>query len=110
MGVCAPILLLLTWFFGLLLSSVIWFSSVAEPLPINGVTYYVCRENWSSVWSERLYTLVLFVVVFAFPLICLSYVYFSIYRTLSRHSAPGNANAARDYAQTQAKKKVDSEG
>lgn len=102
----APIIVALTWLIGFLLSLVIWFSSKAEELVVGNVTYYDCRENWANPHQEQIYTVTLFLVVFAIPLLILIYVYGSISLTLWSHSAPGNANAVRDGVQSQAKIKV----
>ena len=103
----APIIVALTWLIGFMLSLIMWFSSKAEPfITIDNITYYDCRENWPNKQQEQLYTVALFFVVFALPLLILIYVYGSISLTLWSHSAPGNANAIRDGAQSQAKIKV----
>lgn len=108
----APIVVSLTWLLGFILSLVIWFFSEATPLiTINSadngnITYYDCRENWGSMTNEQIYTMTLFLIVFAIPLLILIYVYGSITAKLWTHSAPGNRNAARDGAQSRAKRKV----
>lgn len=103
----APVVVFLTWLFGFLLSLIIWFSSTAEPfIVIKNITYYDCHENWSNKGNEQIYTVALFLIVFAIPLLCLLFFYGSICLKLWRHSAPGNANIARDAVQSQAKIKV----
>lgn len=101
-----PIIVVMTWLMGASLGLVIWFYSKAEPFVLNNVTYYDCHESWSSNEHEQIYTVCLFLVVFALPLILLIYFYGSICYKLWYHCAPGNANIARDVAQYQAKKKV----
>ncbi|KAJ6222629.1 hypothetical protein RDWZM_001174 [Blomia tropicalis] len=109
----APIVVSLTWLLGFILSLVIWFFSEATPLiTINSadngnITFYDCRENWGSMTNEQIYTMTLFLIVFAIPLLILIYVYGSITAKLWTHSAPGNRNAARDGAQSRAKRKID---
>ncbi|KPM10348.1 7 transmembrane receptor (rhodopsin family)-like protein 12 [Sarcoptes scabiei] len=102
----APIIVILTWLAGGTLGLVIWFFSKAEPFTINNVTYYDCRESWSSKHHEQIYTVALFLSVFALPLLCLIYFYGSICLKLWYHLPPGNANAVRDNVQFQAKRKV----
>nr|XP_027203077.1 RYamide receptor-like [Dermatophagoides pteronyssinus] len=104
----APIIIvILTWLFGCCLGGVIWFYSTIEPfIVINNITYYDCREMWSTDQHEQIYTVGLFIVVFALPLICLIYFYGSICYKLWYHCAPGNANIARDNVQYHAKQKV----
>lgn len=107
----APIIIvILTWLFGCCLGGVIWFYSTIEPfIVINNITYYDCREMWSTDQHEQIYTVGLFIVVFALPLICLIYFYGSICYKLWYHCAPGNANIARDNVQYHAKQKVSSD-
>ncbi|XP_046914595.2 prolactin-releasing peptide receptor [Dermatophagoides farinae] len=103
----APIIIvILTWLTGGCLGLMIWFYSNVEPFVINNVTYYDCREVWSTEQDEQIYTVGLFLSVFALPLLCLIFFYGSICYKLWYHCAPGNANAARDSAQCQAKRKV----
>lgn len=105
----APIIIvILTWLTGGCLGLMIWFYSNVEPFVINNVTYYDCREVWSTEQDEQIYTVGLFLSVFALPLLCLIFFYGSICYKLWYHCAPGNANAARDSAQCQAKRKVNS--
>lgn len=97
----------MTWLFGFLICLVVGFYSKAEPfITIQGITYYDCHETWSSKSGEQVYTVALFLIVFAVPLVCLVFVYGSISIKLWKHSAPGNAHVDRDNAQSNAKIKV----
>jgi hypothetical protein len=90
---------------GLALGSVIWYNSVAEPFQVANYTYYDCKETWNEE-SAQSYTLAIFTITFALPMIILTYVYGSVALKMFRHSLPGNADAARDEAQHIAKVKV----
>lgn len=78
---------------------------MAEPFQLGNDTYYDCKETWTEE-SGRTYTLAIFTITFALPMIILTYVYGSVAWKMFRHSTPGNADAARDEAQHIAKVKV----
>ncbi|XP_054157023.1 RYamide receptor-like [Oppia nitens] len=100
-----PYIVSAIWLLGIGLGSVTWFNSVAEPFVVNNETYYDCRETWTEQ-GKRTYTLNIFMITFALPLLVLSYVYGAVGYKMIRHSMPGNADAARDEAQHLAKVKV----
>ncbi len=68
-------------------------------------TYYDCRETW-DVSSGRIYTLVIFVVTFAAPVIILIFVYTTIAYHILRHVIPGNPDCLRDENQVNRKIKA----
>lgn len=100
-----PVIVAIIWILGLMLGFVIWYNSAAVPFQFGNETYYECKESWSEE-SGKMYTSVIFVITFALPMLILTYVYGSVAWKMLRHSAPGNADPARDEAQQQAKIKV----
>jgi hypothetical protein len=87
------------------LGLVIWFNSVAEPFEWGNKTLYDCKETWSPE-AGRIFTCAIFVITFALPMTILTFAYGSVALKMFRHSAPGNADLARDEAQHNAKMKV----
>jgi len=78
---------------------------VAEPFRWGNQTLYDCKETWSPE-SGKIYTCLVFVITFALPMTILTFAYGSVALKMFRHSAPGNADLARDEAQHNAKIKV----
>ena len=102
--------------FGLLIIGSIWVAAIilglihgthswAEPILIANETNYYCSEAWTSDQTYH-FTITVFLVTFAVPLILLSFTYGSIVFKIFRHSTPGNADLARDRAQHSSKVKV----
>lgn len=96
----------LIWFLALSLSSVQIIHSKAVPEYFGNETFYICREIWPSPLAERTYTVAIFLITFILPMIILVYTYTCIAWKMLNHISPGNANAARDEAQLEAKMKV----
>ncbi|RWS07417.1 substance-P receptor-like protein, partial [Dinothrombium tinctorium] len=95
------------WILGILLSSVHSVHSKAEEFSgHDNETYYDCREVWPDAFSERFYTMAIFVITFAFPMCVLCFTYASIGWKMLRHTSPGNADIVRDEVQLVQKMKV----
>jgi len=102
------ITVVIIWITAIGLSSVLLVHSKAEKVPYgNGTTYYYdCHEVWPNETTEQIYTMVIFIITFALPMIILTYTYASIGWKMFKHTSPGNADAVRDEAQLVAKQKV----
>lgn len=95
------------WTLAIALSSVqLLHSEAIETAYGNGTTYFDCREVWPDEYSEKMYTMAIFIITFALPMIILTYTYASIGWKMFKHTSPGNADAVRDGAQLVAKMKV----
>lgn len=75
--------------------TLIWVSSIIIPMPLlifckiltvaqNGFEYVLCEEVWPNLASRQTYTMVLFLVLYLFPLMAISILYFVIARSLRR--------------------------
>uniref|UniRef100_T1K3U4 G-protein coupled receptors family 1 profile domain-containing protein n=1 Tax=Tetranychus urticae TaxID=32264 RepID=T1K3U4_TETUR len=96
----------LIWFLALTASSTQLIHGKAVEEFSGNETIYICREVWPSPVAERTYTMIIFVITFVLPMIILVYTYTCIAWKMLNHTSPGNANAARDEAQLEAKMKV----
>ncbi|RWS30812.1 putative G-protein coupled receptor 83-like protein, partial [Leptotrombidium deliense] len=94
------------WILGISLASVQLIHSKAEEIVYKNVSYYDCHEVWPNQFIEKLYTMAIFVITFALPMLVLSFTYASIGWKMFRHTSPGNADALRDEAQLMQKTKV----
>ena len=77
--------------------------SRAVPFQYGEQTMYDCRETFDDYWG-RIYTLVIFVVTFAAPVVILIFVYSTIAYHILRHVIPGNPDCLRD--ENQINKKI----
>lgn len=104
----APTVIALIWLAALSLGLVCYFHSVAEPFTWynNQTVLYDCKEVWSSEEDAKLYTLGVFVVTFAGPMMLLMITYGSIGWKMWKHTMPGNAHFVRDEISLAAKRKV----
>ncbi|KAI1291842.1 putative G-protein coupled receptor 83 [Halotydeus destructor] len=99
--------IVLIWMAAIALASVQLIHSKAEKMMYgNNTIYYDCREIWPDDASEKIYTMTVFIITFALPMIILTYTYASIGYKMFMHSTPGNADVVRDEAQLVAKMKV----
>lgn len=75
--------------------ALIWVSSIIIPMPLlifckilivaqNGTEYILCEEVWPNLASRQAYTMILFLVLYLFPLMAISALYFIIARSLRR--------------------------
>lgn len=71
---------------------------------------YICQEKWSDPWQQSLYTIVLLVVQFCFPLAVISFNYGYILITVWGKKIPGEAHRDRDLRLARSKRKVNSAG
>jgi hypothetical protein len=68
--------------------------------------HWDCGEQWGSKEDGQSYTMVIFSVTFAVPLLSLAFTYTCVGRRLWLRASPGNADPTRDLAQLRAKRKV----
>ncbi|CAG2104837.1 unnamed protein product, partial [Medioppia subpectinata] len=99
------VIILIIWAMAIGLGSISWFNSVAEPFQFANKTLYDCKETW-SIETARTFTLVIFIITFALPIVVLTFAYGSVGMKMLRHTIPGNADLVRDEAQNSAKIKV----
>ncbi len=93
------------WFCGICFGSAQLFQTRAVRFEYDNNIYYDCREIW-DVSSGRIYTIVIFVVTFAAPVIILIFVYATIAYHILRHVIPGNPDCLRDENQVNRKIKA----
>ncbi|XP_042240707.1 RYamide receptor-like [Homarus americanus] len=97
------------WVFSVVISLVPLVVSDSERYDWDGEWYYECKENWPKTKNElyeKTYTVVLFVLTFALPVVGLGYTYLSIVGMMCSYRIPGNAEPSRDQQHLQAKVKV----
>ncbi|XP_068229236.1 prolactin-releasing peptide receptor-like [Palaemon carinicauda] len=97
------------WVFSLVISLASLVISDTQRFDWDGEWYYECKENWPHTPNEvyeKTYTVLLFVLTFALPVIGLGYTYLSIVGMMCSYKMPGNAEPSRDQQHLQAKVKV----
>ncbi|CAG2178488.1 unnamed protein product, partial [Oppiella nova] len=99
------VIIIIIWALAIGLGSISWYNSVAEPFQFANKTLYDCKETW-SMDTARTFTLAIFIITFALPILVLTYAYGSVGLKMLRHTIPGNADLVRDEAQNSAKIKV----
>ncbi|XP_054156931.1 substance-P receptor-like isoform X2 [Oppia nitens] len=99
------VIVLIIWFLAIGLGSISFFNSMAEPFEWANSTYYDCKETW-TLETARAFTLGIFIITFALPILILTFAYGSVGLKMLRHTTPGNADLVRDEAQHSAKLKV----
>jgi len=99
------IIISIIWLLGVLVGSSQLIKSRALLFYYGGSPYYDCREEWSDE-EGKIYTLFLFCITFALPVIILIYVYSMIGWHIMRHDIPGNPDLQRDEAHLITKIKV----
>jgi hypothetical protein len=93
------------WLLGVIVGSSQLIKSRAIPFSYGDDHYYDCREEWSQV-NGKIYTLFIFCLTFAFPVIALICVYLRIGLHIMNHVIPGNPDPNRDEAHFTTKIKV----
>ncbi|XP_033606134.1 gastrin/cholecystokinin type B receptor isoform X3 [Cryptotermes secundus] len=68
--------------------------------------HWECGEQWSSIEDGQTYTMLIFSVTFAVPLLSLAFTYTCVGRRLWLRASPGNADPTRDLTQLRAKRKI----
>ena len=98
--------------------TVIWFLSLAVPLPVailsriqtapdaNGVLRDQCIEDWPEMRHRYIYTLVIMVLQYFLPLFVLMFTYSRIAVVIWLTKAPGEAENNRDQRMAASKRKV----
>jgi hypothetical protein len=76
------------------------------PLQYGNKSYYDCRELWEGQITSKIYTILLFALMFIIPFLLLAFLYGSIGITMIRRISPGNADTNRDELQGLVKFKV----
>jgi hypothetical protein len=76
------------------------------PLQYGNKSYYDCRELWEGQITSKIYTILLFSLMFIIPFLLLAFLYGSIGVTLINRISPGNADPNRDEFQGLMKFKV----
>ncbi|XP_071550639.1 prolactin-releasing peptide receptor-like isoform X2 [Panulirus ornatus] len=97
------------WVFSVVISIVPLVVSDSERYDWDGEWYYECKENWPTTQNElyeKTYTVALFVLTFALPVLGLGYTYLSIVGMMCSYRIPGNAEPSRDQQHFHAKVKV----
>ncbi|CAK9300605.1 unnamed protein product [Gordionus sp. m RMFG-2023] len=70
--------------------------------------YYKCVESWSSHVSKKIFSVSLLLLQYAFPLMILTFTYFSICKKIWGNETPGEAHVIRDEKIVKSKIKVNS--
>jgi hypothetical protein len=91
---------------GIVLGSPVLYEARAVPLQYGNNSYYDCRELWEGQISSKIYTVLLFALLFIIPFLLLAFLYGSIGLTMIKRISPGNADTNRDEAQGLLKLKV----
>ncbi|PSN38871.1 RYamide receptor [Blattella germanica] len=78
----------------------------SERFKYAGEYHWDCVEQWDSKSSGQSYTMVIFSMTFAVPVLTLVFTYTCVGRRLWLRASPGNADPARDLAQLRAKRKI----
>ena len=68
--------------------------------------HYVCQERWSDPSQQTLYTTILLLLQFCFPLAIISFNYGCIFIEIWSKKVPGEANQDRDLRLARSKQKV----
>ncbi len=76
------------------------------PLQYGNKSYYDCRELWEGQITSKIYTILLFALMFIIPFLLLAFLYCSIGVTIVNRISPGNADTNRDEVQGVMKLKV----
>ena len=92
-------IILMIWTNGMLVASPLLYQARAVQFTYGNNDYYACRELWEGQTSAKIYTIILFALLFVIPLILLSFLYGSIGYKMIKRTAPGNADDRRDEAQ-----------
>jgi hypothetical protein len=100
------LIILIIWIIGIAIASPLLVMSRAIPFRYGRENYLDCRELWEEKLGGRIYTGVIFIFTFTFPLIILSFLYASIGIKTFRNITPGNADNERDQMRLQTKRKV----
>jgi hypothetical protein len=87
------------WVNGIALGSPLLYEARAVPLQYGDKSYYDCRELWEGQITSKIYTILLFALMFIIPFLLLAFLYGSIGITMIRRISPGNADTNRDEAQ-----------
>lgn len=94
------------WINGIALASPLLYQARAVPLQYGNQTIYDCKELWEEQISSKIYTILLFALMFIIPFLLLAFLYGSIGFTIFKRIPPGNADTARDEAQDLMRLKV----
>ncbi|XP_067009026.2 RYamide receptor [Anabrus simplex] len=94
------------WVTAFLLSAVQMHVGRAEQFRYGGEVHWSCEERWDSPVYSKVYTVAVFSVTFALPLLVISFTYTSIVIRMWFRISPGNADPNRDLAQLRSKKKI----
>ncbi len=94
------------WINGIAIGSPLLYQARAVPLQYGNKSYYDCRELWKEQITSKIYTTLLFALMFIIPFLLLAFLYGSIGVTLINRISPGNADTNRDELQGLMKLKV----
>ncbi|KAF7488833.1 Neuromedin-K receptor [Sarcoptes scabiei] len=98
-------LITLIWILSILFATIQWSKTEAMPFVWNDQTLHDCREVWNEN-EGKLYTVFIFILTFAFPVLMLIFVYISIGLHIIQRRIPGNTVIHRDALQWNIKIKV----
>ena len=71
-----------------------------------GTNITECNEYWPNTISRNVYTIVIAVSTYIFPLLVLSFTYYQVGMALWESRTPGNAHELRDMRRLKSKRKV----
>ena len=94
------------WINGIAIGSPLLYQTRAVPLKYGNKSYYDCRELWEEQITSKIYTILLFALLFIIPFLLLAFLYGSIGVTIINRMSPGNADTNRDEIQGLIKLKV----
>ncbi len=99
-------IIFIIWVNGIALGSPLLYQARAVPLKYGNEFYYDCRELWEGQITSKIYTILLFALMFIIPFLLLAFLYGSIGITMVKRISPGNVDTNRDEAQVLLKLKV----
>ncbi len=94
------------WISGIAIGSPLLYEARAVPLQYGNKSYYDCRELWEEQITSKIYTILLFALMFIIPFLLLAFLYGSIGVKIINRISPGNADTNRDEFQVLMKFKV----
>ncbi|XP_069698807.1 RYamide receptor-like [Periplaneta americana] len=94
------------WLVAIAISAIQLRVARSERFKYGGEWHWDCGEHWGSPEDGQSYTMLIFSVTFAVPLLSLAFTYTCVGRRLWLRAAPGNADPTRDLAQLRAKRKI----
>nr|XP_006813757.1 PREDICTED: probable G-protein coupled receptor 83-like [Saccoglossus kowalevskii] len=101
------IIILVTWILATGLSAPKpWVLQLYSYPLVDGKTAHSCSPNWPSIEHKHRYDWALVIILFALPLVLLSFCYGRVARKLWLRSLPGNADPERDREQKKSKEKT----